>query len=70
MTQIKAGYGRAASVREKRVVVDIEDIDMAFAAVGYRESVVKALIGEAQKIIDAGAESVPGFQVELRAFVR
>ena len=37
--QIRAGYGRAASVREKRVVTGINDLTMALQRYGYADEV-------------------------------
>ena len=68
--QIKAGYGRAAAVRERLRVIEITDWATALDSVGHRDSIIQAMLKEAQKVIDAGAETVPGFAVELRAEVR
>lgn len=69
-SQVRPGAGRAAAVREKLMVVGIEDLKLAFESVGLRPSVHQAMRKEAQAAIDAGAESVPGFTTELQAFIR
>ena len=69
-SQIRAGYGRAASVREKLVVTGISDFSLAVSSVGQRNEVQAAMVREAQKAVDAGAESVLGFTVELQALIR
>src|SRR5262245_9248690 len=67
--QIRSGYGKAASVRVKDIVVGIRDFDALLAA--FRDSPVlrEFLLGLAQKNIDAGIP-VPGVIVEERSVVR
>jgi hypothetical protein len=68
-TQIKSGYGRAASVRKRMVVTGISDL-AALADYMKDHPEVKSLMKQiAQRLIDNGQE-VPGVIVEEQAVVR
>jgi hypothetical protein len=69
-TQIRSGYGRAASVREKRVVTGISDLTMALQRYGYADEVAETLIKLAQQAVDSGQTYMPGFKIEVKALVR
>jgi hypothetical protein len=68
--QIRAGYGRAASVREKRVVTGINDLTMALQRYGYADEVAEVLIKLAQQAVDRGQTQIPGFTIEVKALIR
>jgi len=68
--QIRSGYGRAASVREKRVVTGINDLTMALQRYGYADEVAEVMIRLAQQAVDRGQTEIPGFTIEVKAFVR
>src|SRR5262245_6919642 len=69
-TQIRSGYGRAASVRERRVVTDIVNIDAAINYYLNDPRLRTALIAFAQADIDKKPDlMVPGFEVEMQAKV-
>ena len=52
------------------VAIEISNLADAWAVVGTLPSVTDAMMKEAQKILDGGATSVPGFAVEERAIIR
>lgn len=68
--QIRSGHGRAASVRGRMVAVEVNDQQVAWENFGMRAEVQAALIKCAQSALDAGADTVPGFEVEERAVIR
>ena len=68
--QIRAGYGRAASVREKRVVTGISDLTMALQRYGYADEVAEVMIKLAQQAVDRGQTEIPGFTIEVKALIR
>jgi hypothetical protein len=69
-SQIRSGYGKAASVREKRVVTGISDLTMALQRYGYADEVAEVMIRLAQQAVDRGQTDLPGFIVETKALVR
>ena len=69
-SQVRGGTGRAASVREKYVVVGISDLDMALQNYRYSDEVAEAMIKLAQAAVDRGQKEVPGFVIELKAVLR
>lgn len=69
-TQIRSGYGKAASVREKLVVTGIDDITMALQRYGYADEVAAVMIKLAQQAVDRGQTQIPGFTIEVKALVR
>lgn len=68
--QIRSGYGRAASVREKRIVTGISDLTMALQHYAYSDEVAAVLIKLAQQAVDRGQTSLPGFVIETKALIR
>jgi len=69
-SQIRSGYGKAASVREKRVVTGISDLTMALQRYGYADEVAEVMIKLAQQAVDRGQTDLPGFIIETKALVR
>lgn len=69
-TQIRSGYGRAASVTERREVVGISDLTMALQHYAYSDEVAETLIKLAQQAVDRGAAELPGFLIEVKARLR
>jgi len=69
-SQIRSGYGRAASVTERREVVGITDLDLALQAYRWSDEVAEALIKLAQQAVDRGATELPGFLIEVKARLR
>jgi len=68
--QIRSGYGRAASVTERREVVGITNLDLALQAYRWSDEVAEALIKLAQQAVDRGASELPGFLIEVKARLR
>jgi hypothetical protein len=68
--QIRAGYGRAASVRERLVVVGISDFTAALREFGHSDEVAELMIRLAQGVVDRGGRVPHGFATELRAVIR
>jgi len=68
--QIRSGYGRAASVRERLVVTGISDLPQALRELGDTREVRAALIALAQTLVDRGGRVPHGFTTELKAVIR
>jgi hypothetical protein len=69
LDQIRTGYGKAASVRDKLVVTGITNFATATEAYRHHPGLTEALIRLAQADADQGLQK-PGFKVETRAIVR
>jgi hypothetical protein len=67
VARVAGGYGRAASVRTKNVVVSI-DADVVFRSYSANAEVIALLTKLAQRDLDAGI-TTPGCKVEERAIV-
>jgi hypothetical protein len=68
-TTIKGAAGRAASVKPRRVVTAITNIDVLFQALKGRPEVLALFMELAQKIVDAN-QDVLGVTIEQRMDVR
>lgn len=66
---IKGAAGRAASVRSRRVVVEITDLDALWHSMKGRKDVQAFLLQLAQKIVDDN-QDVLGVKIETQANVR
>jgi hypothetical protein len=68
--QIKATYGKAASVSAKVFLKEVTDYGALYAYMAGREEVQLVLRQLAQRALDAGRTGIPGIVTEERAAVR
>ncbi|MBB3411269.1 hypothetical protein FHT87_005222 [Rhizobium sp. BK316] len=68
--QIKATYGKAASVSAKVFLKEVTDYAALYAYMAGREEVQLVLRQLAQRALDAGRTNIPGITTEERANVR